>query len=695
VAGDCAVGAGSYRSWQDALETRYLPESPGAWVIFFVDDEELRYLAPRADDPASDLAAAAGEMLTWSRGDVFLPVRRQAAQWRLGPQADPPPVLPLLAASVLAASRMHADAQVAANNFYLRLAQVLRPGLPPPVQEQARRQLIDRADDLAAFWRDLDRWLRDNGGRGRSTIRAHSKLTRIGYPLSQAVVRWSDRAVLTHFFAALGLPEAGVPAARAVLTCLRIWAERPRGISQAMMNWLGNDEMADMVAEVVHGLAESWDGAVLDPRGLRRLEFRLVLDLAEGQARWAVPAVQGVDSDLLTDAHGAFAIAVSRQRYSDFYELSGALPSVIDTLRHGLKVSGESTAATIEPAQALVLRDNPSVGGWLAQASIEPFAEQVLVVEASLQRHAERMLSEAADAGWRMLRQRAGSAVLPGYAIFSGVRFSDEASLRKALVSLPGIAGRLQPDPTARPRLVNGLPLDRGLSHSRYLAGGAPDLLLPVGSAPRWVEASYDGCPQHPPFIASGFPIPLRLAGSASPGTHEVVVDGERLAFTLATSSAASDPMPGAAEIGWDTAGALTAGPRAQQAICGALCTGPVEQGAEPVLIRRGFDAAWEIDTAGTCWPLIEPPPPAWLADHAGFTPYYLEVDAAAQTAWIVVLRCSHWQISSVNPAPPAVADIDAASAAVWSRLAAAPPPQPRAALWLDYLLAAWAGYGR
>ena len=197
---------------------------------------------------------------------------------------------------------MHRDEQAAASAYYLRLAQALLPEAPVTEVQRLKAQLPGAFQrDIAPMWRDLHEWLTAENGRfGHSTIREHPHFTLIGYPLSQALVRASDKAVLTRFFAAIDVMGIGVPTRDSLMNYLRLWASRPRGLSESLRRALADPDLSSLVAPTVEGLARAWDGRVVTGDGRARLDLRLVLDLDDWKPRWAIPLVKGVGPDVLT-----------------------------------------------------------------------------------------------------------------------------------------------------------------------------------------------------------------------------------------------------------------------------------------------------------------------------------------------------------------------------------------------------------
>jgi hypothetical protein len=191
----------AYNWWQERLAAEFFgPEQSGTLVFFFIDSAELE----RLHDPsqATDLCQAVSSRLLWN-GDLFGSVTSDVARWRRGTQADPPPCLPLLAATVLAAVNMYAPMGPGAPAYYPRLAEILKP--PGPAAPWHRDKLERRYNDVKDLWICLDHWLADCGdGRGVSTIR-QGPLTKIGYALSQAIIRATDHPILEEFFRTPGV----------------------------------------------------------------------------------------------------------------------------------------------------------------------------------------------------------------------------------------------------------------------------------------------------------------------------------------------------------------------------------------------------------------------------------------------------------------------------------------------------------
>jgi hypothetical protein len=683
-----------YQRWQTRLSNEFF-QNPDEPLIFFTDDDELRLLAPDSANPAADLTAAVRQLVNLDAPNMFDAVTAAARTWRGGDRDQPPPTLPVLALSVLAAARMHTDAYARSSNYYLRLAQALLPASDEVVVDRVRLLLRDGAFiPVADMWRELDEWLDwRKGAAGVSTIRDHPALTRIGFPLSQALIRRSDRAALTRFFDALDVRTAGLPAAEPLAEYLRLWASRPRGLSEGFQHALSDEILRTLLMPLVSGLAATWDGQVITTEGLPRTQVAIAIDIDRWTARWVFLPGPDARPDVLhgqVDGHQV-EITVTPDPYSRLAQASATPPVTGSALRTGFRLRGASQIAEFPPTRAMVLAEDPDAGGWLSASAIRPFTEHVIVVSGEFTGEVQRVLQLAADAGWRVVQQQASRPLLSGFAIFRNVVFSEANSLAVALRSTPGLLKAvILPDPTARAKLINGLPISRRVSPGLYITGGEPDLLLPVGDQPHPVATTLDGTPQEPPFQANGWPIELRRIGPMRPGEHVIVVDRDLLSFTLLDADPATEAPLGTGELGWDQNGNLGRG--ADMVITGAMIGGP--DPPAPVLVRRGDIQVLLIGRDGKLTTVPEPPPLSGaLADGPGLTGYYFEFEPPRDAVWLAELGAGRWRIRRLRRVAPEFTALDDFSRQTWPVLAGAGPVGDP--LWQLYTRASERARGR
>lgn len=675
-----------YLRWQGRLAHEFFDGREGQPVVMFVDFDDLQRLADPGEDPVRALAGAVKRLVNISRGgSMFSEVLRMEAVWRRGTQDQPPPTLPVLALSVLAASEMRNDASGARHNYYIRLSRALLPDGSDTEIESLRHSLRERGafTDVAGMWQRVDRWIGEQAGAfGTSTIPENPEWSRIGYPLSQALIRRSDRAALTRFFDRMHLTRGGVPSPEALLALLKVWTHhRSQGFSDRFVEVLDDPDVQDYLRPLIHELAVAWDGKVITAEGLRRLDIRLAFDLDRGSAWWVIPTVSDAPSDILSGATGGtdFSVLITPDPYSSMFETEGLPPVAPEALTHGLTARGSLCVGEFQPARFLVMADNADAGGWMSVDAIQAYEEHVFVAAPDVWPLVERALEVAADSGWKRMSDQIASEMLDGYSIYYGVIFSDRDAVAQAMRLLPAsLAANIRLGTTARPRLINGLPLHRNLSRNTYLAGGEPDLELPVGAEPRDVEVVLDE-DRSQVFRASMFPIPFCRFGPYGEGDHTIGADGETLTFVVRPGSGEAYEPPGVGGLSWQDGELVLSDERGD--VCGAW-TEELDD-PEVVLVRRGADENWLVDRFGRLTALEEPALPNFAP---GVLFMYFEV-RRDRGAWLLQRRSKGWQVTRLRPAEPAFQALGPDDFRVWSEAAVSVRSADR--LWRLYV-AAW-----
>lgn len=658
-----------YARWQEALAHAYFTGKQDQPVVLFVDRDELNDLADDGEDGARSLASGVRELVDIDLGSrMFAEARQIEKAWRNGTTTQPPPTLPILALSVLAASEMRSDLDGPRNAYYIRLARVLVPDAQDAEITTLLYDLRERGAfvSVALMWEQLDVWLsKQEGTFGTSTIRGDAEQTRIGYPLSQTLVRQSDRAALTRFFSSLYVNRDGVPGEEALLQMLRSWvSRRTHGFSARFVEALSDSDLGSYLMPLVHDLAKAWDGKIITPEGLQRLNLRLALDLERGTAWWVIPSVRDLAEDVLSGTCGdeAFDAPITVDPHSSMYNAHG-LPRVTSmALTSGIVARGKHSVADFQPSEVMVMSDNADAGGWMSVDAVQPYEAHIFVVATNVAPATAQALRGAADPGWRKLPPQLTARMLgTGFEIFHKITFSDRRKLDAALATLPGkVAANLRLGGTSRPRLVNGLPIQRNVTRHQYLAGGEPDLVLPVGAEPRDVTVMLDGLPSR--LRESIFPFPLRrLGGGFAPGTHSVEANGEVLTFEVVPRSADDRTPPGLGSLAWVDG-------RLQEALPGTSVCGAVtrpERIERPALARRGSSESWLLHKSGHTTELSEPPPPSFAADVI-FPLFEVDLNKAA---WLAQKRRSGWMITRMNPQEPVFRRLSVEDRLLWCEL--------------------------
>ncbi|GAB3280745.1 hypothetical protein [Microbacterium lacusdiani] len=640
-----------YLWWQNTLSEKFLFEQSGAFV-FFIDDAELRRIAPDLEDPAPDLALAVRDSSSLTRGAYFGRVERERRLWERGDRATPPPVLPVLALTVLAATRMRSDEKARSTNYYLRLAQSLDPTAGPNEVMALRDEVRSAFQDVVSMWVSLDEWVISQGGRvGASTIRTHERLTRIGYPQSQALLTRNDRAELTRLFTAMGLESNSLPDEKTMLGALEVWTSRKQNrLGETFMAALEDDQRRGLIAAVVLAFGAAWDGYVITRDGRRRIAIRLGIDLEAWTTEWLFPVQDEVGSPILLDGLTSADPQVSLSQEPPYqYYVAEHAPAVTPELIHqGFRLRGSQFAAEFPRTDVLIFLRDAQTGAWSSTAGITPFETHVIAASAAESSAVSRVLKRAGGDDWTVRRQSA-NPLLPGFTIFEGVRFTDDKALQAALSEEPnlrvlGVAPTLVP----RARFVRGLPIDRDLAANHYLLGGEPDVLMPTPEKPDWAVLSLNGVEEL--IMANGFPFQLRRFPFPE-GNVDVVAGGQSLRFTLRAESALASAPHGTGAAGWSGDGTLSvdaATIRIRGGIVDAVIDAPF------VLCRRDREETWLLLEGGQAHRCIQPGPPTF-ASEAGFpyTPAYFEVPLRPSAQWIAQRAGEVWHLARLTPGTP------------------------------------------
>jgi hypothetical protein len=492
----------SYDWWQKLLADRYFgPQRNGRPVLLFIDDKEAASLFEQAPDGIVDLRSAVVAEIDWY-GKAFEQVLRRVGVWKKEKRQyhEPPPFLPLLAVSVLAATRMRGDGSRGRRPYYDRLAEVLAPKdkVPVDVREHLKRDY----DSVRDMWESLGNWLMDTEGKyGIRTFYAPKGFERIGYAMSQAIMCADDNDRLVPFF-----QEHGGKSGQELVELLRVWPGRHR-LSRACRDALESDDRHPVLAELLETLATAVSSALEDARpgkgALARSHTLQIVADQDQQRRWELSCKilyrEGIIRDALRHDGGTLHVAFEEGR--KYYQLSGDLPDVATVLDTGFTATGKHMRISVpRRSKPIILQQDPS-GGYVETANPQPDVPSLILYSAALEKAAKELMEEKAGYEW----EPGDPSDVPGWFVIDRIEFDAEEGQR----------GR-------RFRLKGGLRVRRHLGRNHFLAGGEPDLVPPADADVVKVDGRA--------IPIGGKPLRLRDLGLA-PGEHTVELDGHRRTF--------------------------------------------------------------------------------------------------------------------------------------------------------------------
>lgn len=251
----------SYNRWNDALiEAFFGQDRAGEPVYLDLEEASLQRAASLAgastERAADDLTAAVCRTLVVppEEGRTFNRHAARARAWRAGGRTSNPPFVGLLAFLSLVAERMAADHEFSSANYYGRLCRAVG-AVATTAKRRVQRDFMHQTGRL---WDELNAWLDDQEGeRGIATAFPFDYRVHVGRPISQALVRASDRRRLHEFFRDVQLDAGERLGLADMRELLDEWISES---SSTLKRLWSSKEARDQVAAIACVELESWRG---------------------------------------------------------------------------------------------------------------------------------------------------------------------------------------------------------------------------------------------------------------------------------------------------------------------------------------------------------------------------------------------------------------------------------------------------
>lgn len=337
-----------------------------------------------------------------------------------------PPVLPLLAAFVLAAERMGALDEVAPIAYYPRLFEVL--GVEDPDERERLQQDFRRRSE--EYWSALNEWLTTtNGAHGLPTAFATGHRY-IGLPVSQALVRDVDRRRLPLMFERFGLPPGSDVSLDRMQHLLGLWINQsPSPMSAGLQRLWSRAQARPRIAEVAVRELAAWE-EIPTGRGEQHQPGDDLLVSAlirpfppRAELSMLVPA-KGAEPECfqLVDDAGNHAVDALALPGGWVRPLTMSADNVESLLSGKLSAEDPDTRRrlTREPRDLVPLRRDPMLGMHVECERV-PLGEDVILLvadEPPLVQTVVAQLEESARPGFTLLRP---SGLPDGWVLIAGV----------------------------------------------------------------------------------------------------------------------------------------------------------------------------------------------------------------------------------------------------------------------------------
>lgn len=257
----------TYARWNSALAAEFFDGRHGGRPVYLdLEDDVLARVAESAGaDPShapdEELIRAVRPTLGLTTGTSLFGYHvKRLIRWQRGDRQSPPPIVGVLAFQSLVAERMRSDEDLSSANYYGRFLQLLDAD---PNDANLRTKVTRGfAEHAALMWSALNGWLREAPAiRGLPTARSFDRRVYVGLPMSQALVRASDRSAIRQLFSDLGLRPGQTIAIDDMVRLLRVALPESR-VSRGLKTLCRDDHALERVAQVACIELETWSGAV-------------------------------------------------------------------------------------------------------------------------------------------------------------------------------------------------------------------------------------------------------------------------------------------------------------------------------------------------------------------------------------------------------------------------------------------------
>ncbi|GAA2423638.1 hypothetical protein GCM10010421_07450 [Streptomyces glaucus] len=656
-------------------------------TLFYVDDDverELRH-GYGLEEP---LAQCVGRFLRLGTAEPYSALEDYRWRKRQQDKDGVPAFLPLLACSVMAASRMVNDRNHRATAYHARFSELLTGD---------EKQLgSHHYEPVSRMWQVLASWQHSQkGARGLCTLPAPvdlpSNRSMIGFAQSQTLLSGTDRSFLPKFFRSLREHSATWPLpGETLLAQIEIRGMEQR-FSKGFRNALQEEEFRPILARLIGNYAASWDGSdELVPTSVSRAELLVRLDA--GRLGWVARLRSAEQKKRIEFEDG---VVLEQLGDTAYYEVTGLPAPSADILTRGIRCGGDNLVLRRPSCSVLVLARDDVLGVWTDTDGFRPGEAHVVLAAPTAQRDVQRLLDKAATTG-RSADTGKLAWVPQGWSLHKPVTFDDAVTLRRALKEVQGAVGLLQPPAQFKLRLEGGLKLTPSLSPHLYLRGGEPQVILPdttEGTGALLIDG--EERPELRQAIAAGRPVPLAVL-RLEPGRHTVSYAGVEIGFATADQASVEPKMTKVCGFtvmsGKASASpSLLDGQAPSAGITGADCTNATTRDAAAAmeLCRRDADEVLFAAADGRLWTLEAPEQPDWWTERLPDTPAPLRFEASFHGigGWLLERLSGRWKGRPVNPGTPKLKNTGSPRA--WARAVLNAQQASAEPSWAAYVQAA------
>lgn len=437
----------AYDRWNEALAKAYFVDDNAGKLVYLDKDDEAFVEAATSlgiamDQAPESLSSAVRERLSWKWSGVpmFASFDQMTERWlaqRIATDGESPapPHIALLTLFSMAAETMGSlpsRTQRSEAGFYAQLGKLLSI----PAGESPRLRTAFRAA-TEAYWEALALWLEDRDG-ALGLPSAYALTHRyVGLPVSQALVRETERRNLRRMFDEQGLLPGAALSHNEMFSALDVWIRSARSTANAtMIKMWGNSDTQDRITDIALAELAAWDGpsdggAGVETSGSAKRCFFTLRESRQGLAtvfQLGLVANLQLASDengMLAGEHGDVGVVLRSGLVSQAgVDFGNVLPDYASFLEGAVSITTSSGRLIRRfPKNVLILMRDPATERYLETDRVAPGTPaRVLVrLQSGLADAVEKILVDSAQPGYRRLPE--GVSGLPnGWVMFDRVQ---------------------------------------------------------------------------------------------------------------------------------------------------------------------------------------------------------------------------------------------------------------------------------
>lgn len=241
----------SYQEWNKALISYFTNGLPrGVRVYLSVDNEILENIGCEFKQE-NIFGSWADDFLQAVRAEVVIDGRVNLSNLRGRGKDKLPKGIAFLGAMVLAANEMADEEEISERNYFKRLRKILNLNLPGLGRPPGMNSGSDTEEPL---WKEWNHWLMENGFIPSAQRGRGGRTTYINYPISQSLLRRTDRDRLLVLFN----EKQWKAEWDAMILFSQVRREAP-GLPKHLRDLLTSDkERYEAVSELIHEVYQQW-----------------------------------------------------------------------------------------------------------------------------------------------------------------------------------------------------------------------------------------------------------------------------------------------------------------------------------------------------------------------------------------------------------------------------------------------------